>query len=280
MEQEAVGLTERELITEVIMPNLPKPWLTNFKLLKLNRKSRIREVLDELVVMEETIKMEKKQVNQQSGNKNIKNPCRLHNGTYEWADCRQNPKNGGNGNNQQKTNGQGQKRGGNNNGNNRNREEQRNTENDESRNRDTPVRGRRTADYDDEELLCIMERTEETMKKVSAKAPVAIPITKGSKKYITYLGLLDTRCSSSLIDSEIIDDTFDVNSSITKTKCRWFAHQVQYLSFNISREGISPQKEKIQGILNMAIPKTQKEVRRFVGLVNFTAICIPAELKS
>jgi hypothetical protein len=87
MEQEAVGLTERELITEVIMPNLPKPWLTNFKLLKLNRKTKIREVLDELVVMEETIKLEKKQSNQQNGNKNMTKPCKLHNGTHKWADC-------------------------------------------------------------------------------------------------------------------------------------------------------------------------------------------------
>jgi hypothetical protein len=103
MEQDAVGLTEKELIAEVITPNLPKPWLTNFKLLELNRKTIIKDVLDKLVVMEETIKFEKKQSNQQGGNK-LKNPCRLHNGTHEWSECRQNPKNGGNGGNPQKTN--------------------------------------------------------------------------------------------------------------------------------------------------------------------------------
>jgi hypothetical protein len=75
MEQDAVGLTKRELIAEVITPNLPKPWQTNFKLLKLNRKTKIREVLDELVVMEETIKLEKKQGNQQGGNKISKIPA-------------------------------------------------------------------------------------------------------------------------------------------------------------------------------------------------------------
>jgi hypothetical protein len=210
MEQDAVGLTERELIAEVITPNLPKPWLTNFKLLELNRKVKIKDVLDKLLVMEENIKLEKKQSNQQGGNK-LKNPCRLHNGTHEWFECRQNPKNGGGGNNQQK-NGQDQKKGGNNNGNNRNREEQRNTEDDDNRNRSAQARNRRTADYDDEESLCMVERMEETMKKVSAEVLVAIPISRGSKKYTTYLGLLDTGCSSSLIDSAITDEMFQVQS--------------------------------------------------------------------
>jgi hypothetical protein len=52
-------------------------------------------------------------------------------------------------------------------------------------------------------------------------------------------------------------------------KCSWFASKVQYLGFEISREGISPQNDKIQGVLNMPPPKNQKEVCRFVSLVNF-----------
>jgi hypothetical protein len=56
------------------------------------------------------------------------------------------------------------------------------------------------------------------MKKVSAEVLVAIPMDKGSKKYVTYLGLLDTGCSSTLIDKDIINETFDINSSVPKTK--------------------------------------------------------------
>ncbi len=52
-------------------------------------------------------------------------------------------------------------------------------------------------------------------------------------------------------------------------KCKWFHHSVTYLGFIITRDGIKPQPEKIQGILNMRQPKTQKEVRRFAGMVNF-----------
>jgi hypothetical protein len=62
-----------------------------------------------------------------------------------------------------------------------------------------------------------------------------------------------------------MDAGFQVNPS----KCCWFASKVHYLGFEISREGIQPQKDKIQGILNMSEPRNQKDVRRFVGLVNF-----------
>jgi hypothetical protein len=38
----------------------------------------------------------------------------------------------------------------------------------------------------------MVENSEDTRKKVSAEVLVAIPMEKGSKKYTTYLGLLDT----------------------------------------------------------------------------------------
>jgi hypothetical protein len=68
-----------------------------------------------------------------------------------------------------------------------------------------------------------------------------------------HLGLLNTVLSC------LKAAGFQVNPE----KCRWFAYQVQYLGFNISCEGISPRKDKIQGILNMSAPKNQKEVHRF-----------------
>jgi hypothetical protein len=64
-----------------------------------------------------------------------------------------------------------------------------------------------------------MENSEEVKRKVSAEVLIAIPISKGSKKYITYLALLDTGCSSSLIDAAIVDETF--NATLSKTKTKW-----------------------------------------------------------
>jgi hypothetical protein len=56
---------------------------------------------------------------------------------------------------------------------------------------------------------------------------------------------------------------------VNPDKCMWFQKEVTYLGFVITQDGIKPQPEKIQGILNMAQPKTQKDVRRFVGMINF-----------
>ncbi len=41
------------------------------------------------------------------------------------------------------------------------------------------------------------------------------------------------------------------------------------LGFQITRDGIKPQPDKVQSILNMKRPATQKEDCRFIGMVNF-----------
>jgi hypothetical protein len=44
---------------------------------------------------------------------------------------------------------------------------------------------------------------------------------------------------------------------VNPDKCMWFQKEVTYLGFIITRDGIKPQPEKIQGIFNMAQPRTQ-----------------------
>jgi hypothetical protein len=69
--------------------------------------------------------------------------------------------------------------------------------------------------------------------------------------------------------TEVLKRLLAAGMQVNAEKCKWFHHAVTYLGFFITRNGIKPQPEKIQGILNMKQPKTQKEVRRFVGMVNF-----------
>ena len=45
--------------------------------------------------------------------------------------------------------------------------------------------------------------------------------------------------------------------------------ELEYLGYWISREGIQPLKEKVQAILKIAEPKTRKELRSFLGVVNY-----------
>jgi hypothetical protein len=72
-----------------------------------------------------------------------------------------------------------------------------------------------------------------------------------------------------LLLKEVLRRLMNAGFQVNPSKCCWFASKVQYLGFEISRNGIQPQKDKIQGILNLATPRNQKDVRRFVGLVNF-----------
>ena len=53
-------------------------------------------------------------------------------------------------------------------------------------------------------------------------------------------------------------------------KKSFFCHtQVEYLGYIINRDGLKAQPEKVDAIVNMALPKTVKQLRGFVGLVNF-----------
>ena len=44
---------------------------------------------------------------------------------------------------------------------------------------------------------------------------------------------------------------------------------MEYLGYWITREGILPIKKKIDAIQNIATPKTRKQLRRFIGMVNY-----------
>ncbi len=69
--------------------------------------------------------------------------------------------------------------------------------------------------------------------------------------------------------TEVLKRLSDSGMQVNPDKCMWFQLSVTYLGFQITHEGIKPQPDKVQGILNMKRPATQKEVRRFIGMVNF-----------
>lgn len=56
---------------------------------------------------------------------------------------------------------------------------------------------------------------------------------------------------------------------VNAEKCKWFMHSAMHLGFVITRNGIQPQLEKIQGVLNLKRPTTLKEVCHFFGMINF-----------
>ncbi len=44
---------------------------------------------------------------------------------------------------------------------------------------------------------------------------------------------------------------------------------LEYLGYWITRDGIQPMKDKVQAIMNLDEPKTRKELRSFIGIVNY-----------
>jgi hypothetical protein len=94
MKRNAVPLSDEDLIAEVITPNLPSAWVKDFKILQLDRETRIKETMQKLLIIEDQVKVERKTHRQgQEKNKHLKNPCHMHNGGHEWDDCHEIPKN-------------------------------------------------------------------------------------------------------------------------------------------------------------------------------------------
>ena len=56
---------------------------------------------------------------------------------------------------------------------------------------------------------------------------------------------------------------------VNANKSKFCRSEVEYLGYLITREGIKPQAKKVQALHNMATPKTRKELRSFLGLVNY-----------
>jgi transposase InsO family protein len=52
-------------------------------------------------------------------------------------------------------------------------------------------------------------------------------------------------------------------------KCSFAADKVEYLGYDISRNGIHPQPKKVEAILKMQPPKTKRQLRRFLGMINY-----------
>ena len=62
---------------------------------------------------------------------------------------------------------------------------------------------------------------------------------------------------------------------LTAQKCSFLKQHIQYLGHLISGKGIEPVPEKLQSLKDMMPPKTQKEVRRFLGFVGYYRKFIP-----
>ena len=60
-----------------------------------------------------------------------------------------------------------------------------------------------------------------------------------------------------------------IGMQLEPKKSHFGAKSVEYLGYIVTREGLRPQPSKVNAIVTMAKPRTVKELRGFIGLVNF-----------
>ena len=61
----------------------------------------------------------------------------------------------------------------------------------------------------------------------------------------------------------------DANLKVHARKSNFCATETEYLGYILSRDGIKPQPKKVQLILALTPPKNVKDLRRFLGMVQY-----------
>ena len=56
---------------------------------------------------------------------------------------------------------------------------------------------------------------------------------------------------------------------INADKSTFCAIEIEYLCFWITRQGVQPMTNQIEAIQNIARPATRRQLRRFIGMINF-----------
>jgi hypothetical protein len=59
----------------------------------------------------------------------------------------------------------------------------------------------------------------------------------------------------------------DAGLKVNAAKSLFCAHEIEYLSYILTREGIKPQSKKVQAILPLNLPNNVKKLRHFIGMV-------------
>jgi hypothetical protein len=61
----------------------------------------------------------------------------------------------------------------------------------------------------------------------------------------------------------------DTGLKVDAAKLLFCAHEIEYLGYILTREGIKPQPKKVQAILALDLPNNVKELRHFLGMVQY-----------
>ena len=88
-------------------------------------------------------------------------------------------------------------------------------------------------------------------------------ITKGS--FSEHLSLLN----------EVLQRLNKNNLKVHVKKCKFCCYETEFLGFKLTRQGLTPQQNKIEAILALRPPTTVRQVRSFLGFINYYKVFIP-----
>jgi hypothetical protein len=69
--------------------------------------------------------------------------------------------------------------------------------------------------------------------------------------------------------NEALDRLQKQGMAVNAEKSFWAVKEVDYLGFRLTQQGVKPQMKKVKAILNLKAPKNKRELRRFIGMINY-----------
>ena len=75
-------------------------------------------------------------------------------------------------------------------------------------------------------------------------------------EHLTYLEEMFTRLNKARL-------------KVSARKSCFGTHKFDYLGYRVTRDGVMPKPKKAETIQALAVPKTGKQLRQFIGMINF-----------
>ena len=68
---------------------------------------------------------------------------------------------------------------------------------------------------------------------------------------------------------QVLTHLAEAGPKVNFSKSHFCQHESEYLGYLINREGVRPSMKKVEAIKNIAPPKTRKQLRSFIGMINY-----------